>query len=79
MQTSGRGWGWGKKRKQPDDANGEETGEPKAKIKVKSSITDSFAGIDFSARAKTTDGREANFKIASWNVNGLKNWLEVSV
>ncbi|BFZ09880.1 hypothetical protein BsWGS_12919 [Bradybaena similaris] len=69
--------GWGRKKKlATDSANGEETGEPKAKIKVKSSISESFADTDFSAKAKTPDGREANFKIASWNVNGLRAWLE---
>ncbi|CAG5122321.1 unnamed protein product [Candidula unifasciata] len=74
--ASSRG-GWGRKKKlATDSANGEETGEPKAKIKVKSSISESFADIDFSARAKTPDGRESNFKIASWNVNGLRAWLE---
>jgi AP endonuclease-1 len=66
-----------KKRKlDPDSANGDEAGEPKAKLKAKSSITESFGDTDFSAKAKTPSGKEANFKIASWNVNGLRAWLE---
>lgn len=66
-----------KKKHESDDDDGEDTGEPKPKLKARASIVDSLTGIDFSAQAKTKDGKVANFKIASWNVNGLRAWLEV--
>ncbi|CAG5118257.1 unnamed protein product, partial [Candidula unifasciata] len=65
-------------KRKPEDNDGEDSGEPKPKIKARASIVDSLAGIDFSALAKTKDGKVANFKIASWNVNGLRAWLERS-
>ncbi|BFZ24928.1 hypothetical protein BsWGS_27967 [Bradybaena similaris] len=71
-----KGWGRKKKHEPDDDDDGEDTGEPKPKLKARASIVDSLTGIDFSAQAKTKDGKVANFKIASWNVNGLRAWLE---
>uniref|UniRef100_A0A0B7A5W0 DNA repair nuclease/redox regulator APEX1 n=1 Tax=Arion vulgaris TaxID=1028688 RepID=A0A0B7A5W0_9EUPU len=64
------------RKRKAEAANGDETVEPKPKLKPKSSISDSFTDVDFSAKAKTPSGKEANFKIASWNVNGLRAWLE---
>ncbi|KAH9500228.1 DNA-(apurinic or apyrimidinic site) lyase [Bulinus truncatus] len=72
-KPSSRGWGWGHKRK--SDPNDPEPSKSKAK-KKRDSIVGSFQGIDFTAKAKSPKGKEANFKIASWNVNGLRAWLE---
>ena len=32
---------------------------------------------DFVSDAETADGRKWNLKIASWNINGIRAWLEV--
>uniref|UniRef100_A0A2C9JNN8 DNA-(apurinic or apyrimidinic site) endonuclease n=1 Tax=Biomphalaria glabrata TaxID=6526 RepID=A0A2C9JNN8_BIOGL len=71
-KKTSRGWGWGHKRKADDDG---EASKSKAK-KKRDSIVESLKDIDSSVKAKTSDGKVANFKIASWNVNGLRAWLE---
>ncbi|CAL1294570.1 unnamed protein product [Larinioides sclopetarius] len=43
--------------------------------KEKDKIPDVTA-LDFDNESKTTDGKPWNLKIASWNVNGLRAWLE---
>ncbi|XP_014672642.1 PREDICTED: DNA-(apurinic or apyrimidinic site) lyase-like [Priapulus caudatus] len=56
-----------KKAKKPDEnaaANG-------AKTAPAGGATD-----DFSSEATCEDGRRWNFKVASWNVNGLRAWIE---
>ena len=34
--------------------------------------------LDFKSDAKTPDGKPWNKKFASWNVNGIRAWLEVT-
>lgn len=50
--------------------------EPAPKLMKK--VSDGLASMDFSSNAKTQDGRAWNFKIASWNINGVRAWLNVS-
>ena len=56
---------------------GEDGGmEPAPKLMKK--VSDGLTSMDFSSNAKTQDGRAWNFKIASWNINGVRAWLNVS-
>ncbi|CAL1528888.1 unnamed protein product [Lymnaea stagnalis] len=66
------GWGWPKRKAEAGDGSG----EPKEKQRAKNSIVDCLVGLDYSTTAKAPNGKEANFKIASWNLNGLRAWLE---
>ena len=51
--------------------------EPKAK-KQRDAIPDVFA-LDFSNSTTTEGGDKWNMKFASWNVNGIRAWLDVSI
>ncbi len=35
------------------------------------------SGLDFSSDSKTPDGKGWNKKFASWNINGIRAWIEV--
>ncbi|XP_053396966.1 DNA-(apurinic or apyrimidinic site) endonuclease-like isoform X1 [Mercenaria mercenaria] len=47
--------------------------EEKTKLRKESSLT---KGMDFSHDCQTTDGRKPNWKIASWNINGIRAWMD---
>lgn len=47
--------------------------EEKSKQRKESSLT---SGMDFSHDCQSSDGRKPNLKIASWNINGLRAWLD---
>jgi len=36
-----------------------------------------YKSIDFTCTKKTPDGEDWNFKIACWNIGGIKAWLKV--
>ncbi|KAK7108330.1 hypothetical protein V1264_016084 [Littorina saxatilis] len=49
------------------------TTEPPPKLAKK--VSDGLKSMDFSSTSKTEDERAWNFKIASWNVNGVRAWM----
>lgn len=55
--------------------------QKKEKVPVKSKSTKDkipdVTELDFSNNSKSTDGTPWNVKISSWNVNGIRAWLEV--
>lgn len=53
-----------------------EKSDKKAKGSSKDKIPDVTA-IDFSNNSKSPSDNPWNFKISSWNVNGIRAWLEV--
>ncbi|GFO42154.1 DNA-(apurinic or apyrimidinic site) lyase [Plakobranchus ocellatus] len=65
-----------KKSPQKRKAESAAEDEPKPKLKARVSISDTIKDTDFSATGKTQDGRASNFKIASWNINGIRAWLD---
>ena len=50
--------------------------EPKAK-KGRDAIPDVYA-LDFSNSSTAKNGEKWNMKFASWNVNGIRAWLDVN-
>ncbi|KAG8197349.1 hypothetical protein JTE90_013476 [Oedothorax gibbosus] len=54
---------------QKEDAKQGKSGAKRAQIP-------DVSALDFGSDAKTTDDEPWNFKIASWNVNGIRAWLE---
>ncbi|XP_072942262.1 uncharacterized protein Rrp1 [Epargyreus clarus] len=62
-----------RRRKQADDKAATEDTKKKAPSKTKSA-TD-YDSIDFSNSSVNSQGKEWNFKIASWNVDGIRAWL----
>ncbi|RUS88380.1 hypothetical protein EGW08_003836 [Elysia chlorotica] len=50
--------------------------EPKPKLKARVSISDTIKDTDFSSSSKSPGGKAPNFKIASWNINGIRAWLD---
>ncbi|CAG4941506.1 unnamed protein product [Colias eurytheme] len=58
-----------KRRRKAADDKVEDT-----KKKVNKSATD-YESIDFSNTSKNTQGKEWNFKISCWNVDGIRAWL----
>lgn len=66
----------GKKKKEESDSESEENGatsEPPPKLAKK--VSDGLTSMDFSSSAKTKEGRPWTLKIASWNINGVRAWL----
>ncbi|CAH2063081.1 unnamed protein product, partial [Iphiclides podalirius] len=63
-----------RRRKPVEDKAAEEDGKKKAPPKNKASTN--YENIDFSNASKTNEGKEWNFKIASWNVDGIRAWLD---
>ena len=49
----------------------------KAKAASRQAIP-SLDDVDFSSDAATSDGNKWNWKFASWNVNGVRAWFDVS-
>ncbi|PVD28107.1 hypothetical protein C0Q70_10689 [Pomacea canaliculata] len=63
----------GKAKRADDGENGsEEKLEPTPK---QAKVSDSLSTTDFESTAKTNDGRPWNLKLASWNINGVRAWL----
>ena len=60
---------------QPAKKSKKEKDEERTKLRKEASLT---KGMDFSHECKTADGRKPNVKIASWNINGIRAWLDVS-
>ncbi|XP_074649383.1 exodeoxyribonuclease-like [Tubulanus polymorphus] len=52
-----------------------EAGDKKSSKKVQKKIPD-VTELDFSCESKTPEGKPWNLKIASWNVNGIRAWVE---
>ncbi|XP_035225962.1 DNA-(apurinic or apyrimidinic site) endonuclease-like [Stegodyphus dumicola] len=63
----------GAKGKEASDDDFEEA--PKAKIAKKEKIAD-VSVLDFSNSSKSPSGKLWNLKISSWNINGIRAWLE---
>ncbi|CAH2092250.1 unnamed protein product [Euphydryas editha] len=77
-----------KKADKPQSEEVQDTGEPTSKRRRKAdekapedskkktakSTTD-YESIDFSNKSKNSQGKEWNFKIASWNVDGIRAWM----
>ena len=68
----------GKDKKRKLEDGKESADSPKPKLKASVSVSDSLTGTDFSLTATTASGQKPNFKIASWNINGIRAWLDVS-
>lgn len=60
---------------QPAKKSKKEKTEEKSKLRKEASLT---KGMDFTHECKTADGRKPTVKIASWNINGIRAWLDVS-
>ena len=60
-----------KKKKEDDDEEDEESQEAQ---KDDSTATK----YDKEEFKRTTDGKEWNLKIVSWNINGIRAWVEVN-
>lgn len=67
-----------------DDSNKQKRGRKKSTVskdkipKVLQNQTNTeFHKQDFENRSQTKDGLSWNFKIASWNVDGLRAWIKV--
>ncbi|KAL8559473.1 DNA-(apurinic or apyrimidinic site) lyase [Nucella lapillus] len=57
------------------EENGDEEDSAPPPPKLAKKVSDGLTSMDFSSAAKTSDGRASNFKIASWNINGVRAWL----
>lgn len=75
----------GKKRKkeESEDKNTSKSKKPRkqkdsneTKSTKKEKIPD-VSALDFSNDSKSPSGEKWNFKISSWNINGIRAWLEV--
>ena len=62
-----------KKRAQTEDKNGSSNGATSPKLNKTSSDYDS---LDFEVTKKSKEGKNHNFKITSWNVDGLRAWIK---
>lgn len=49
--------------------------DTKKKAPPKNKATTNYEDIDFSNLARSSQGKEWNFKIASWNVDGVRAWM----
>jgi len=64
----------GDKRKSDAAENGEES-KPKPKAQKRESIPD-LSTMDFSNESKTKEGKPWNLKFSSWNINGIRAWVD---
>ncbi|XP_063635841.1 DNA-(apurinic or apyrimidinic site) endonuclease [Cydia splendana] len=62
-----------RRRKAADEKVSSEDKKSKAPLKNKSSTN--YEDIDFSNSSKTVQGKEWNLKISSWNVDGIRAWM----
>lgn len=51
--------------------------EPKKDGQPLNKTDTEFANVEFSNPARSIDNEPWNFKIASWNVDGLRSWMKV--
>lgn len=51
------------------------TEDVKKKAPPKNKATTSYEGIDFTNTSKTEQGKDWNFKISCWNVDGIRAWM----
>ena len=58
------------KKRESDKSNAD---APPAKMNRTAS---DFESLDFSSAAETKDGKKWNFKISTWNVDGLRAWIK---
>ena len=58
------------KKKKAEEENG---GGPPAKLNKTSS---DYSKLDFTCSQKSKKGQDWNFKISTWNVDGLRAWLK---
>ncbi|KPJ00999.1 Recombination repair protein 1 [Papilio xuthus] len=63
-----------RRRKAADDKAGAEDSKKKAPAKNKTATK--YEDIDFSSDSKTSQGKDWNFKISSWNVDGIRAWMD---
>lgn len=61
-----------RRRKAPEEKAAEDN---KKKAPPKNKASTDYESIDFSNTSKNTQGKEWNFKISSWNVDGIRAWL----
>ena len=54
------------------------SGSTELPAEVVKKMSDGLASVNFSSAAKTEDGKAWTFKIASWDVNGIRALLKVS-
>ncbi|XP_059051364.1 DNA-(apurinic or apyrimidinic site) endonuclease [Achroia grisella] len=72
----------------PTEDESQDTGEPKKKKRAigitedakkkpspKNKATTDYVALDFSNSCKNAQGKDWNYKIASWNVDGIRAWL----
>ncbi len=59
-------------KKRPSEDGGGEAAKPAKLNKTESNYTSQ----DFSCDKKTKEGRSWNFKISTWNVDGLRAWVK---
>lgn len=59
-----------KKQKKEDEANEEE------KMKPKNQTETDYGDLEFDCNKKNSKGETTNFKISSWNVDGIRAWLK---
>ncbi|KAJ8725205.1 hypothetical protein PYW07_016163 [Mythimna separata] len=62
------------KRKRKGAAEKVTAEEPKKKAPAKNKSATDFESIDFSNSSRNSQGKEWNFKISSWNVDGIRAW-----
>ncbi|KAJ8727176.1 hypothetical protein PYW08_015573 [Mythimna loreyi] len=62
------------KRKRKGAAEKAPAEEPKKKAPAKNKSATDFESIDFSNSSRNSQGKEWNFKISSWNVDGIRAW-----
>ena len=57
----------------PKKKSNTENGGPEAK---KNKTSSDYSKLDFTCSKKSAKGQEWNFKISSWNVDGLRAWMK---
>jgi len=65
-----------KKKGAPSDAAGAGDGGPPAKAAKLNKTDSDFSAIDFSSDCKTKGGDKWDFKVSSWNVDGMRAWAK---
>lgn len=63
------------KRKNSNDFKFSAAADTKQKAPPKNKATTNYEELDFSNSSKSPQGKEWNFKIASWNVDGVRAWM----
>lgn len=63
------------KRKNSNHFKFSAAADTKIKAPPKNKATTNYEELDFSNSSKSPQGKEWNFKIASWNVDGVRAWM----